>query len=712
LPADPEAGAPDDTEPGAESEAKGAVPEGAALPAEGTAAAKASPESASGVAAEAAHDESAPAGNAAEAAHDESAPAGNAATDAPPADEKTSPSEREKLEQRMAEKAAAAPTGPGVYIFKDRRGKALYVGKAKNLRDRVRSYVRGGDGRYQVSFLMNRAADFETLVTVSETEALILENNLIKQYKPRYNIKLLDDKSYLSVKVTVKDQWPRILVTRKIVRDGSVYLGPFASASGIRETLEIARKIFPLRTCSDAVFRNRSRPCLEYQIKRCLAPCVLPVDRVEYERQLKGATQLLEGKTDALVADLRAAMAAAADEERFEDAARVRDRIEAVSKVAEKQKALVHGGGDRDVFGFYREGGFLEAQVLLVRAGKLVGNNSYRLEDFDFPDEEVISALTGRFYEGDRYIPEEVLLPLAFEGADALADYLTGLRGTKVSVFAPQRGDKRRLVEMALENARQAFADRSDEALRREKMLEELRTKLNLASTPKRIECFDISHVQGEAVVASMVVFDEGRPDKQSYRRYKLRGVQRNDDFAAMKEVLSRRLARGKDEGGLPDLLLVDGGRGQLSMAVEAMREIGVDGVELASLAKDKVRGEFQQEEIEHSEERVFRPGRSNPIVLRRNSNALFLLQQIRDEAHRFAIRFHRELRAKKRLRSVLDDIGGIGPGKKRALLSAFGSVKRIRAASVEEIAGVPGVGPVLAEKVAAALRSTAEPEA
>jgi len=625
---------------------------------------------------------------------------------ADPDDAKTTASDREKLEARMAEKAAVAPTGPGVYIFKDKRGKAIYVGKAKNLRDRVRSYVRGGDGRYQVSFLMNRAADFETLVTVSETEALILENNLIKQYKPRYNIKLLDDKSYVSVKVTVKDAWPRILVTRKIQRDGSVYLGPFASASGIRETLEIARKIFPLRSCSDAVFRNRSRPCLEYQIKRCLAPCVLEVDRVEYERQLKGATQLLEGKTDALVADLKVSMSAAADEERYEDAARIRDRIEAVSKVAEKQKALVHGGGDRDVFGFYREGGFLEAQVLLVRSGKLIGNNSYHLEDFDFPDEEVISALTGRYYEGDRYIPEEVLLPVAFEGADALATYLGGLRGTKVDVYVPQRGDKRRLVEMAIDNARQAFADRNDEALRRERMLDELRRKLHLASTPKRIECVDISHVQGEAVVASLVVFDEGRPDKSSYRRYRLRGVQRNDDFASMKEVLSRRFTRGKEEGGLPDLLMVDGGRGQLAMAVEAAKELGIEGVELASLAKDRVAGEFQSENIEHTEERVFRPGRSNPIVLRRNSNALFLLQQLRDEAHRFAITYHRSLRARKRLRSVLDDIGGIGPRKRRALLSAFGSVKRLRQATVAEIAEVSGIGPMLAEKVVTALNA------
>ena len=604
------------------------------------------------------------------------------------------------IADRLAEKASHVPARPGVYIFKDKRGKVIYVGKAKSLRDRVRSYVRGGDGRYQVSFLMNRAVDFETLVTVSETEALILENNLIKQYKPRYNINLKDDKSYVSVKVTVKDPWPRILVTRKIERDGNLYLGPYASASGIRETLEVARKIFPLRTCSNAVFRNRSRPCLEYQIKRCLGPCVLPVDRDEYERQLRGATQLLEGKSDVLLHEMREAMISAAEEERYEEAARIRDRIDAVAKVAEKQKVLVHGGGDRDVFGIFREGGFIEAQVLLVRGGKLVSNNSYQFEDFEFPDEEVLSELVSRFYEGSRYIPEEVLLPIPFEGMDAVADYLTGLRGTKVSVLVPQRGDKRRLVEMAVENAQHAFAERNDESARRERMMEELRSKLGLASTPKRIECFDISHVQGEAVVASMVAFDEGMPDKRGYRRYKLRGVQRNDDFAAMKEVLSRRLTRGKAEGGLPDLLLVDGGRGQLAMAVEAMKEIGVEGIELASIAKDRVRGDFQDEKIEHSEERIFRPGRANPITLRRNSNALFLLQHIRDEAHRFAITFHREVRAKRRLRSVLDEIDGIGPTRRRALLRHFGSVKRMSEASVEEIASVSRIGRVLAEAV------------
>ena len=600
----------------------------------------------------------------------------------------------------LAARVATLPQTSGVYLFKDRRGRVIYVGKAKNLRARMRSYVNAGDNRYQVRFLMDRAADFDTLVTATETEALILENNLIKQYKPRYNIKLKDDKSYLSVKVTTRDDWPRVLVTRKIVRDGNTYLGPYASAASLRESIDTIRKVFPLRTCSDAVFRNRSRPCLEYQIKRCMAPCVLEVDREDYERHLEGAMQLLDGKTEVLVRELTARMHAAATEERYEDAARLRDRIAAVSKVAERQKVVTHGGGDRDVFGLYREGGFVEAQVLLVRSGKLVSHHAYQFEDHELPDEEVLSSLTARFYEGDRFVPDEVLLPIEMEGMDALADYLGGLRGRRVSVLVPQRGDKRRLIEMAVENAAHGFRERNDETARREKTLAELQKRLGLASVPKRIECFDISHSQGDSVVASMVAFDEGVPDKNGYRRYKLREVQRNDDFAAMKEILSRRLARGKAEGGLPDLMVIDGGKGQLAMAVAAMEELEGEGVELCSLAKDHVTSDVTGTEIEHSEERVFRPGRSNPVALRRNSSALFLLQQLRDEAHRFAITFHRELRSKRRLRSSLDDIDGIGPARRRALLSHFGSLKRIREASADELAALDGISQELAERI------------
>jgi excinuclease ABC subunit C len=600
----------------------------------------------------------------------------------------------------LCTKIDGLPARPGVYLFKDSRGKVIYVGKAKSLRDRLRSYANLSDGRYQIRFLMERAADVQTLVTGNETEALILENNLIKQYKPRYNVKLKDDKSYLSVKVTTKDRWPRIFVTRTIVRDGNLYLGPYGSAAGLRDTLDTIRKVFPLRTCSDAVFRNRSRPCIEYQIKRCLGPCARAVDEREYQRQLQGAVRLLEGRTEELLTELRGSMMQAAADERFEDAARVRDRMLAVERVAEKQKVVAHAGGDRDVFGLWREAGFIEAQVLLVRAGKLVGHHSYQFDDHDFPDEEVLSSLVGRFYNGDRAVPDEILLPFGFEAMDTLEDYLSGVRGRRVAVFVPQRGEKRRLVEMAIENAAHALRERTDESVRRERTLEELQKRLGLASVPKRIECFDISHSHGEAVVASTVAFDEGVPDKKGYRRYKLRGVQRNDDFAAMKEVLSRRLTRGQAEGGLPDLLVVDGGKGQLAMAVEAVRELGVEGVELAALAKERVESDPLAPEIERKEDRVFRPGRSNPVVMRRNSDALRLLQNVRDEAHRFAVTFHRKLRSKRRLRSALDDVPGIGPAKRRMLLAHFGSLQRIREAGVDSIAALPGIGHDIAVRI------------
>jgi len=614
--------------------------------------------------------------------------------------EDPAPARAEELKPDLPAKIDGLPARPGVYLFKDARGKVIYVGKAKCLRDRLRSYLNLSDGRYQIRFLMERAADIQTLVTGNETEALILENNLIKQYKPRYNVKLKDDKSYLSVKVTTKDPWPRIFVTRSIVRDGNLYLGPYGSAAGLRDTLDTIRKVFPLRTCSDAVFRNRSRPCIEYQIKRCLGPCVLQVDEDEYRAQLQGAVRLLEGRTDELLAELRSAMASASADERFEDAARIRDRMLAVERVAEKQKVVTHGGGDRDVFGLWREAGFIEAQVLLVRGGKLVGHHSYQFDDYDLPDEEVLSSLVGRFYGSERGVPDEILLPFAFEAMDTLGEYLSGLRGRRVSVVVPQRGEKQRLVEMAIENAAHALRERTDESVRREHTLEELQKRLGLASVPKRIECFDISHVQGEAVVASMVAFDEAVPDKKGYRRYKLRDVQRNDDFAAMKEVLSRRLARGRDEGGLPDLLVVDGGKGQLAMALQAVRELGVEGVELAALAKERVERDPRAADVERKEDRVYRPGRSNPVVLRRGSEALRLLQQVRDEAHRFAITFHRELRSKRRLRSALDDVEGIGPAKRRLLLAHFGSLRRIREAPLDELAGLPGIGPELASRI------------
>ena len=619
-------------------------------------------------------------------------------------EEREEPSARE---DRLAAKLAALPAEPGVYLLKDRAGKVIYVGKAKSLRPRVQSYFRGGDERYQVQFLVRRVGDLECLVTRNEKEALILENNLIKQYKPRYNIRLKDDKSYVSVKIT-GDAWPRVLVTRRITRDGSRYFGPFHSASAVRETLDVIRKVFPLRTCSDPVFRNRTRPCLEYQIKRCLGPCVLPVDRAEYEGHLRAVTLLLEGKDVQLRKLLEDRMRRAASELRFEDAARCRDQLRAVAKTGERQRALVHGGGDQDVFGIYREGGFIEAQVLMIRAGKLTANQSFGFADWELPDEEVLGSLLTQFYQGERFIPDEVLLPVELDDAEPRGELLRERKGRAVSILMPRRGEKVRLVELAGANARQAFLERRDDEERSDKTARELQERLQLRNPPKRVECVDISTFQGSETVASVVSFDEGRPDPQRYRRFRIRTVVGTDDFASMREVLTRRLGKGLEKNDLPDLLVIDGGRGQLGIATAVCADLGISTLDVVGLAKMRVERSAMAAEIERVEERVFLPGRKNPVVLARNSSALFLLQRVRDEAHRFAITYHQKLRDRARLVSPLQTIAGIGEERRRALLRHFGSLARVRAAAVEEIERLPGFGRALAERIKEALEAGA----
>ncbi len=602
---------------------------------------------------------------------------------------------------------ASLPGRPGVYLLRDKHGKVIYVGKAKSLRSRVRSYFRGGDERAQVRFLVNRVTSFETLVTTNDKEALILENNLIKQYKPRYNIRLKDDKSYVSVKLEETNGWPRFVVTRKLVRDGSRYLGPYSSAWSVRETLGTLRKIFPLRSCSDAVFRNRSRPCIEYQIKRCPAPCCLPVDAEEYAHNVEQTIELLQGKNQQIVRSLENRMHDAAEALRFEEAAKLRDQVRAIETTVERQQAVAHWGTDQDAFGLYREGGFVEVQVLFVRSGKLTGNQAYSFEDLEFSDDEVLSQVLTQFYDGERPVPHTILVPVAMEDAEVRAEYLAEKKGRQVEILMPQRGAKLRLVEMARDNAAHSYAERRDVGARRERMLEELQAKLHLRNAPKRIECFDISNIMGNLSVGSMVTFDEGEPCTARYRRYRIRTVEGADDFASMYEVLGRRYRRAREENDFPDLLVVDGGKGQLNVAVEVLRELEIDQVDVISLAKMHVEQDARAEEVHRSEERVFLPGRKNPVVLRRNSTALFLLQRVRDEAHRFAITYHRELRRRDRLRSGIEDIEGIGPGRRRALLRHFGSLKRLRAASIDDIAEVPGISTRLAANIHAQLAST-----
>lgn len=610
---------------------------------------------------------------------------------------------RGEVSKELAAQGAAAPAQPGVYLFKDDQARVIYVGKAKNLRSRLGSYMRGGDGRQQIVFLLRKATTVECLVTQNEKEALILENNLIKQYKPRYNVRLKDDKSYVSVAITAHD-WPRVVVTRKIRKDGARYFGPFHSASAVRETLDVVRKVFPLRTCSDGVFRNRQRPCLEYQIGRCLAPCVLPVDREDYEVHLRQVALLLEGRNEELVAGMERDMQRASAEERFEEAAKLRDRVRAIRNTAQGQEVLQHDGGDQDVFGLYREGGFAEVQVLLVRAGRLVAHRSFGFRDWNLPEEELIGSVLTQFYGGDHPIPPEILLPVELADTVAREEMLSERRERKVRILAPQRGRKKRMVDLAGENARQALSARRGEDERQAETAEELRRRLRLRSAPRTIECVDISTFQGSSTVASVVAFDDGAPATARYRRFRIRTVEGTDDFASMAEVLGRRLRAGKEAGDLPDLLVVDGGRGQLGVAMAVLEDLGLDSPEVVGLAKSRARRDARSVAMERSEERVFLPGRVNPVVLPRSSGALFLLQRVRDEAHRFAITYHRTLRQRAARESPLDAVAGIGPERKKALLRHFGSMAGLRRASEAEIAALAGIGPVLARSIAQAV--------
>jgi excinuclease ABC subunit C len=492
-----------------------------------------------------------------------------------------------------------------------------------------------------------------------------------------------------------------VLVTRRIVKDGSRYFGPFHSASAVRETLDTIRKIFPLRTCSDGVFRNRTRPCIEYDIKRCLGPCVLPVDRAAYEEHLRQAMLLLEGRSREVAGTLRARMERAAAAERFEEAARLRDQIQAIEKTQERQQVVAHWGSDQDVFGLYREGGAIEVQVLFVRDGKLVSNQAYAFDDWELPDAEVLEAVLTQFYQATaRDVPDEILLPVAISDAPVRAEYLSERRGRKVAIMVPQRGDKLRLVEMAQANARQSFVERRDAAVEGTRQVVELQRRLGLRVPPRRIECVDIATFQGGETVGAVVAFLDGRPWKDGYRRFRLRSVEGTDDFASVAEVLERRFREGPRRAEPPDLLVIDGGLGQLGAAKAVLERVGLETLPVVGLAKERVASDPVAREIQRRPERVFLPGRKNPVILRSNSTALFLLQRVRDEAHRFANTYHRALRKRARLTSMLDAVDGVGPGRRKALLRHFGSMRRVREASIDQLTQVPGISAALAGRI------------
>lgn len=586
----------------------------------------------------------------------------------------------------VAEKLKQLPEAPGVYIMKDGGGRIIYVGKAVVLKNRVRQYFRSQRNHSpKVRAMVSHVADFETIITGSEVEALILENNLIKKHRPRYNISLKDDKTYPYVKVTLGEEYPRVLITRRILKDGSRYFGPFADVGAVHESLKLLRRLFPLRTCKHL---EQGRPCLEYHIKRCLAPCIDKVSREEYQAMVKAVLLFLEGHIDDVGRELQRRMEAAAEGLEFERAAALRDQLAAVRKVAERQRIdSPKVAGDKDVLALARNDvtAVSCAVILFVRGGKVTGRERFFLKGGeDETDEAILAAFLGQYYQQAVFIPREILLPLGLPAQEltVLKEWLEARRGGQVTVGAPRRGTKKALVEMAAENAARYLKDETEKLMKERGAtagaVEELKKFLGLKNLPRRMECFDISHIQGSDSVASLVAFEDGAPDKDHYRRYKLKTTEGcNDDFQSMREVLTRRYGKDTLENP-PDLVVVDGGLGQLNAALEIIRGAGHRDIPVIGLAK-----QF---------ELVFTEGSSDPIELPRRSQAFFLLQRIRDESHRFAVAYHRNVRKKRNLASILDHIQGIGPKRRQALWKHFGTIEKIREASREELAVVPGM--------------------
>ncbi len=587
---------------------------------------------------------------------------------------------------QLEETAEKLPANPGIYVFKDELGRVLYVGKARSLRVRVRSYFRGGDGRASIRFLLQRARALEYMVTDTEQEALILENNLIKKHRPRYNVVFKDDKTYVNLRLNIDHPFPRLTVVRRPRRDGALYFGPFASAGSVRQTLRTIGRIFPLRTCTDADFASRTRPCLYYYIKRCPAPCVGKIDAQEYSDTVKRVTRFLKGRGDELVKTLRDTMERQSAERRYEEAARTRDQVFAIQRVVERQRITSPQRSERDVFAVYRRGERLVIQLLAVRDGEVQGGETFSFGNALEATGEHLASFLNQYYQARATIPDEILVSEEIPEREPLEALLSERAKRRVEIAVPKRGERATLVDLARKNARVAFEE-GGTGERNRVLLEDLQEILSIEHYPRRIECFDISNIQGTKAVGSGVVFVDGEPAKGSYRRYRVRTLDRSDDTGMMREVLERRVTRGLKEGDLPDLLIVDGGRGQLNVALEVLKRLGADAVAAIGIAKvrddknRKIRGQ----------ERIYLPGLEEPLVLDRQSQALYLLERIRDEAHRFAIGYHRALRGRAMGESKLDGIPGIGDVLKKRLLAEFGSVERLRRAPVEAVAAVPG---------------------
>lgn len=596
----------------------------------------------------------------------------------------------------ISEQLRQLPTSPGVYLMKDGQGNILYVGKAANLNHRVRSYFGAGQKLSpKLQRMVARATDLDFFVTTSEQEALLLELNLIKQHRPRYNVRLKDDKTFPYLKIDPGEDWPRVCITRRLEQDGGHYFGPFASAKSVRQTLKIIKRIFPFRSCAKPITGTDPRACLWYYIGDCLAPCIGAVSRQEYDEVIKEVILFLEGKQERIVQELEHRMNQAAEALQFEKAALLRDQIQAIQTVIEGQRIATTVRGEQDVIAFAQDRDQAYVQVFFIRNNKLIGRESFVLQGTQYESpSQIMTSFIKHFYDSSPYIPPRLLLQYPVEDMTVIKDWLQSKKGAKVDLQVPRRGNKKQLVNIVAENAEQGLEQLKIKQLATpkelDKALAEIKEELHLANLPLRMEGYDISDIQGTAAVGSMVVFERGKPKPAHYRRFRIKAVPSANDYAMLQEVLKRRFKRSGDASDawaiLPDLVLIDGGKGQLNAARAVITELGVEAIPTASLAKEN--------------EEIFIPGKTEPIILARSSPGLQLLQRLRDEAHRFALSYHLRVRKKESFTSALDTVPGIGPKRKRALLRQFGSIQAIRETTEDELATAKGMTKSLAKKI------------
>jgi excinuclease ABC subunit C len=591
------------------------------------------------------------------------------------------------MSEYLLAKLAKSPTNPGVYLLKDPKGRVIYVGKAINLKKRLASYFsHSGHTDLKTGLLIKKVVDYETIITGSEKEALVLESNLIKRYKPRYNVILKDDKRYPSLCLHTSHPYPYLSIVRKIKSDEDIYFGPYTASGAVSQTVKLINKTFKLRKCRTREFKNRTRPCLNYQMGACLAPCCLEVDPDDYQTMVAEVTLFLSGRTADLLKKIKKEMSSAAKSEAFERAATLRDKLYSLQKTLERQVAITTDLSDRDIVAVVGEGATWAITLMAVRCGILQGVRHFVFNDIISNTGDVIRAFLKQYYEKTRFLPPEILLSELPEDVGVIGEWLSSMKGKKVSLLRPRRGEKVRLVKMASENAAKELRNTLDGEAMVDSLLKRLQKKLHMDRLPERIECIDNSNLQGQSPVSGLVVFRKGRPEPSAYRKYAIKTVAHQDDYAYMNEVLKRRFSSPPDETPYPDLLMVDGGKGQLNIALAVLKEMGLsEQIAVAGIAK-------KETEKGESEDKIYLPGRSNPVKLRAGGNTILFLQKIRDESHRFAVVFHRQRRTRSGLRSQLDGIPGIGAKRKKALLTHFGSVKKIRAATMNDLTAVPGM--------------------